>query len=74
MQRSGRKERQNRKIQEEKWGPQVNSLYLQNKDEFDYVVYHELKSAKTNTLQEIYFRIKDKETTWETLREPTEHQ
>ena len=56
------------KFREEKWGPQVNSLYLQNKDEFDYVVYHELKSAKTNTLQEIYFRIKDKETTWETLR------
>ena len=61
------------KFREEKWGPQVNSLYLQNKDEFDYVVYHELKSAKTNTLQEIYFRIKTKKPHGN-IKEPTEHQ
>lgn len=52
---------------EERWGPAVGSLYLQNKDQFDQVRYRRLQSDNNDVMQEIYFRLKDQEESWESL-------
>ena len=52
---------------EERWGPRVNSLYLQHKERYDQIRYYRLQAADTDVMQEVYFRLKDKEDTWESL-------
>lgn len=52
---------------EERWGPAVNSLYLQKKDQFDRVRYRRLQASNSDVMQEIYFRLKDQEESWESL-------
>lgn len=55
------------RFREEKWGTRANTLYLSEKDKYDVVVYHRLECSSFCTMQEVYFRIKDGETTWETM-------
>jgi len=52
---------------EDRWGPAANSLYLQKKDQFDLVRYHRLQSENSDVMQEIFFRLKDQEESWESL-------
>jgi hypothetical protein len=52
---------------EERWGPAASSLYLQKKDQFDLVRYRRLQSSNSDVMQEIYFRLKDQEESWESL-------
>ena len=56
-----------RQFKEEKWGPRVNALYLRNKDKYDKMSYYLLKSTNSDVMQEVYFRLKDKEETWESM-------
>lgn len=55
------------RYREERWGPYANSLYLKNKDKYDTIKYKKIESINENVMQEIYFRLKDKEETWESL-------
>lgn len=55
------------RYREERWGPAVNSLYLQKKDRFDLVRYRRLQAGDADVMQEIYFRLKDREESWESL-------
>lgn len=50
---------------EERWGPRANSLYLKHKDLYDLFTYRRLQSANADVMQEVFFRIKDNEDTWE---------
>jgi len=52
---------------EERWGPFAQSLYLQHKERFDLVTYHRLEASNPDVMQEIYFRLKDGEESWEGL-------
>ena len=52
---------------EERWGPRANSLYLKNKDRYDRISYRRLQSSNADVMQEVFFRLKDKEDSWETL-------
>ena len=52
---------------EERWGPRANSLYLQHKDNYDQISYRKLHSGDADVMQEVYFRLKDGEETWESL-------
>lgn len=52
---------------EERWGPRANSLYLKHKDRYDKFTYRRLQSSNPDVMQEVYFRLKDKEDTWESL-------
>jgi len=52
---------------EERWGSRANALYLQNKDKYDLITYRSLKCANHDTMQEVYFRLKDGEESWEEL-------
>lgn len=51
----------------EEWGHLTNSLYLQNKDKYDLITYRRLECDNQDIMQEVYFRIKDGEETWETM-------
>lgn len=51
----------------ERWGARVSSIYLKKKDEYNYVSYNKFELNNHNIAQEIYFRIKDKEETWENI-------
>ena len=55
------------RYREERWGAFTNSLYLQNKDRFDLVTYNKLESNNPDVMQEIYFRLKDNEESWDGL-------
>ena len=55
------------KYREERWGPAVESLYLKRKEDFDTVTYQRLQAADGEVMQEIYFRLKDGEESWESL-------
>ena len=55
------------KYREEKWGPRANSLYLKHKDEYDVITYKRLESRDPDIMQEVFFRLKDKEETWDNL-------
>lgn len=57
------------KFREERWGPRASSLYLKHKESYDLVTYRCLMSINSDVMQEIYFRLKDKEETWESLAE-----
>ncbi len=55
------------RYREERWGPFAQSLYLQHKERFDLVTYHRLESSNADVMQEIYFRLKDGEESWDGL-------
>lgn len=55
------------RYREERWGPRAQSLYLQHKDQFDTVTYQRLEAADSDVMQEIYFRLKDGEDSWDNL-------
>lgn len=55
------------RFEEERWGTRVNSLYLANKEQFDLITYHQLSSTNQDVMQEVYFRLKDKEESWERM-------
>lgn len=55
------------KYREERWGPRASSIYLKNKSSYDMITYRKLESSNEEAMQEIYFRLKDKEDTWETI-------
>ena len=46
------------------WGPLVNGLYLQRKDEFDIITFTMVRARDYNVMQEVFFRLKDGEETW----------
>lgn len=49
------------------WGPLVNGLYLQRKDEFDVITFTMVRARDYNVMQEVYFRLKDGEETWQSI-------
>ena len=51
----------------ERWGDHVNSLYLKNKESYDCISYNRVQSGNMNLMQEVYFRLKDREETWESV-------
>ncbi len=55
------------KLREEKWGPRAKSIYITNKENFDRVSYKRLQCGNKNVMQEVYFRIKEKEDNWESM-------
>lgn len=55
------------RYREERWGPRANSLYLQHKERYDLVTYRRLQCADADVMQEVYFRLKDREESWESL-------
>ena len=54
-------------FREERWGPRANSLYLKHKDRYDRIHYRRLQSGNADVMQEVFFRLKDKEDSWETM-------
>ena len=54
-------------FREERWGPRANSLYLKHKDRYDRISYRRLQTSNADVMQEIFFRLKDKEDSWEAL-------
>lgn len=55
------------KYREERWGTRANSLYLKHKDHYDRISYRRLQSDNADVMQEVFFRLKDKEDSWETM-------
>ena len=55
------------KYREERWGPRANSLYLKHKDKYDKFTYKRLQSDNSDIMQEVFFRLKDGEDSWENL-------
>lgn len=55
------------RYREERWGPFAQSLYLQHKERFDTVTYDRLQASDPDVMQEIYFRLKDGEESWDGL-------
>ena len=55
------------KFREERWGPRANSLYLKHKERYDSMTYRLLQSDNADIMQEVYFRLKDKEDSWDNL-------
>ncbi len=55
------------RYREERWGPRANSLYLENKDRYDLITYRRLQSTNPDVMQEVFFRLKDKEESWESM-------
>ena len=54
-------------FREERWGPRANSLYLKHKDRYDRIKYRRLQSDNADVMQEVFFRLKDKEDSWESM-------
>ena len=52
---------------EERWGPRVNSIYLQRKERYDRIRYYRLQANNADVMQEVYFRLKDREESWDSL-------
>ena len=55
------------RFREDRWGPRANSLYLQHKDRYDLVTYKRLQCGNGDVMQEVFFRLKDREESWESL-------
>lgn len=55
------------RYREDRWGPYAQSLYLQHKERFDKVTYQRLEASNADVMQEIYFRLKDGEESWDAL-------
>ena len=54
-------------FREDKWSPLAKSIYLKDKEKYDQVSLFMLTSQSENVMQEVYFRIKDGEETWNTI-------
>ncbi len=46
-------------FQDEKWGPQIESYFLQRKTQLDRVCYSLIRTKNASLAQEIYFRLND---------------
>ena len=55
------------RYREERWGPRSQSLYLKHKDRYDLVNYRRLQCKSADVMQEVFFRLKGKEESWESL-------
>ena len=55
------------KYREDRWGPRAESIYLKNKENFDFFTYRRLQAVNASVMQEVYFRIKDGEESWTDL-------
>lgn len=55
------------KYREERWGPLANSLYLKHKEKYDQITYHRLESSDNDVMQEVFFRLKDREDSWKSM-------
>ena len=55
------------KFREERWGSRVDSLYLDRKEDYDLVTFKALQAHDQDVMQEVYFRLKDGEETWEEM-------
>ena len=54
------------KYREERWDPwQIHSP--KNKEKYDLINYRRLQSSNPDVMQEVFFRLKDKEESWETI-------
>lgn len=53
------------KYREERWGPAINSLYLKYKESYDLITFNSLESVDFETMQEVYFRLKDDNASWD---------
>ena len=54
-------------FKEETWGPRAQSFYLQCKDKYDKISMNIISNPSKDAIQEIYFRIKDGEETWQSM-------
>ena len=52
---------------EARWGQVTRSLYLKYKERFDLMTYYRLEAENANVMQEVYFRLKAKEESWDEL-------
>ena len=55
------------KYREERWGPVAQSIYLRKKEQFDMATYYRLEANNQNIMQEVYFRLKDGEESWDQI-------
>lgn len=55
------------RYREERWGPRAQSLYLKHKDRYDLITYRRLQCSDEDVMQEVFFRLKDREEGWESL-------
>lgn len=55
------------RYREERWGPRANSLYLKHKERYDLVTYRRLQCGNADVMQEVFFRLKDREESWQSL-------
>ena len=55
------------RYREERWGHCTNTLYLKNKERYDRIVYRCLQAIDADVMQEVFFRLKDQEDSWENL-------
>jgi hypothetical protein len=55
------------KYREERWGPRVQTLYLKNKEKFDIITFRKIESTDADIMQEVYFRLKDREVSWDEM-------
>jgi len=55
------------RYREERWGPRANSLYLKHKERYDLVIYRRLQCGNADVMQEVFFRLKDREESWDSL-------
>lgn len=55
------------RYREERWGPRANSLYLQHKERYDLITYRRLQCSNADVMQEVFFRLKDREESWDSL-------
>lgn len=51
-------------FREDKWKHHVKELYLKHKEKYDKIKFLQLTGNDFDTMQEVYFRLKDKEETW----------
>ena len=55
------------KYREERWGPVAQSLYLRHKEKYDVITYRRLECTDADVMQEVFFRVKDGEESWDSL-------
>lgn len=55
------------RYREQRWGHCTNTLYLKNKERYDRIVYRCLEAIDADVMQEVFFRLKDREDSWENL-------
>jgi parvulin-like peptidyl-prolyl isomerase len=56
-----------KKFKQETWGAKIESYFLQRKRDLDQVVYSLLRTKDHNTATELYFRLQNKEASFEEL-------